>query len=47
MLRSAHYPQGQLRGGTWHTEESKACTKKLPHWKEALETKGLNYVPVG
>lgn len=47
MLRSAHYPQGQLRGGTWHSEESKVCTKKLPHSKEAPETKGLNYVPVG
>lgn len=47
MLHSAHYPQGQRRDGTWHTEEGKPCTKKSPYWKEAVETKWLNYVPVG
>lgn len=47
MLQSGHYPQGQIRDGTWHTEGTKLCTKKSPCCKEAPETKWLNYVPVG
>lgn len=46
-LHSACYPQGQMRDGTRRTEERKLCAEKAPYWKEALEIKWLNYVPVG